>query len=149
MEMAERIKERRIAMGFTQEELGNKLGLQKSAIAKYENGRVENIKRSTIANMATILECSPCYLMGWEENKNISLQNVPEIITYYDLLNDVGKHEATKRVIELTEIPRYVQKDTESIQPHTIAAHFEGDEFTQDELAEIAEFEKFVKDKKK
>ncbi len=68
MDMAERIKERRILMGFTQEELGEKLGLQKSAIAKYENGRVENMKRSVIANMANILKCSPSYLMGWEED---------------------------------------------------------------------------------
>lgn len=68
MGMAERIKERRIAMGYTQEELGDKLGLQKSAIAKYENGRVENIKRSVISNMATVLECSPSYLMGWTDN---------------------------------------------------------------------------------
>lgn len=65
--MAQRIKERRIEMGFTQEELANKLGLQKSAIAKYENGRVENIKRSVIQHMAEILECSPAYLMGWED----------------------------------------------------------------------------------
>ncbi len=65
--MAQRIKERRIEMGFTQEELANKLGLQKSAIAKYENGRVENIKRSVIQHMAEILECSPAYLMGWDE----------------------------------------------------------------------------------
>lgn len=50
--MAQRIKERRIEMGFTQEELATKLGLQKSAIAKYENGRVENIKRSVIQRMA-------------------------------------------------------------------------------------------------
>lgn len=62
MGMAERIKERRIFMGYTQEELGEKLGLQKSAIAKYENGRVENIKRSVISNMAKILDCSPAYL---------------------------------------------------------------------------------------
>ncbi len=67
MGMAERIKERRISMGFTQEELGVKLGLQKSAIAKYENGRVENIKRSVISSMASVLECSPAYLMGWDE----------------------------------------------------------------------------------
>ena len=40
MNMAERIKERRISLGFTQEELGEKLGLQKSAIAKYENGQI-------------------------------------------------------------------------------------------------------------
>ena len=46
--MAQRIKQRRISMGYTQDELASKLGLQKSAIAKYENGRVENIKRSII-----------------------------------------------------------------------------------------------------
>lgn len=69
MEMSDRIKERRTAMGFTQEELGKKLGLQKSAIAKYENGRVENIKRSVIAEMAEVLECSPSYLMGWDDTK--------------------------------------------------------------------------------
>ena len=46
--MAKRIKERRIKYGLTQEELAEKLGLKKSAIAKYENGRVENIKRTTI-----------------------------------------------------------------------------------------------------
>lgn len=68
MGMAEIIKERRLAMGYTQEELAQKLGLQKSAIAKYENGRVENIKRSVIGEMAKVLECSPAYLMGWDNN---------------------------------------------------------------------------------
>lgn len=68
MGMAERIKERRMVMNYTQEELAQKLGLQKSAIAKYENGRVENIKRSVIAQMAEILGCSPSYLMGWDSN---------------------------------------------------------------------------------
>lgn len=73
MEMSDRIKERRIAVGITQEELGNKLGLQKSAIAKYENGRVENIKRSVIIKMADILECSPIYLMGLEDDSNSNM----------------------------------------------------------------------------
>lgn len=64
--MGEQIKKRRIEMGFTQEELGEKLGLQKSAIAKYENGRVENIKRSVIKKMSEVLNCSPSYLLGLE-----------------------------------------------------------------------------------
>lgn len=68
MTMAERIKERRLALGLTQDELGEKLGLQKSAIAKYENGRVENIKRSVIFNMSKVLNCTPTYLMGWDED---------------------------------------------------------------------------------
>lgn len=106
MGMAERIKERRTIMGFTQEELGEKLGLQKSAIAKYENGRVENMKRSVIAEMATILDCSPSYLMGWEA-EDFSKKESPKIIQYYNQLNDTGKHEAEKRVEELTHLPRY------------------------------------------
>ena len=112
MGMAERIKERRKAMGYTQTELGEKLGLQASAIAKYENGRVKNMKRSVIANMANALECSPTYLMGLD-NKEQEKEEPPKIMQYYELLNDIGKHEATKRVMELTEVPRYSKEDTE------------------------------------
>ncbi len=68
MSMAERIKELRIAAGLTQEELGEKIGLQKSAIAKYENGRVENIKRSTIQAMADLFGVKPSYILGFDED---------------------------------------------------------------------------------
>lgn len=64
MEMNQRIKERRLALNMTQEELAHKLGMQKSAIAKYESGRVENIKRSVLAKMAELLECPPHILWG-------------------------------------------------------------------------------------
>ena len=67
MTMAERIKELRLAAGLTQEELGIKLGLQKSAIAKYENGRVENIKQSTIQALAELFQVRPSYIMGWDD----------------------------------------------------------------------------------
>lgn len=56
MEIGEKIRNARIAKGLTQEELGNLVGLQKSAIAKYENGRVVNIKRSTLQKLATALD---------------------------------------------------------------------------------------------
>ena len=70
MGMPERIKERRTSFGLTQEELAQKLGLQKSAIAKYENGRVKNIKRTTILKMSRILGCTPSYLMDIEGDDN-------------------------------------------------------------------------------
>lgn len=65
-EMGTRIRTRRAAIGLTQEELAKKLGLQKSAIAKYECGRVVNIKQSTLFRMADILGCSPSLLAGWD-----------------------------------------------------------------------------------
>ena len=40
---------------MTQEELGKLVGVQKSAIAKYENGRVVNIKRTTLKKLAEVL----------------------------------------------------------------------------------------------
>lgn len=55
MNVGEKIKAARIAKGLTQEELGNIVGVQKSAIAKYENGRVVNIKRSTLQALAQAL----------------------------------------------------------------------------------------------
>lgn len=56
MNIGNKIKAARIAKGMTQEELGKHLGLQKSAIAKYENGRVVNIKRSTLKKISDVLD---------------------------------------------------------------------------------------------
>ncbi len=105
MGMAERIKERRKAMGYTQTELGEKLGLQASAIAKYENGRVKNMKRSVIANMAKVLECSPTYLMGLEyEEKVASLDNIYSIeLKRFPLLGEIA-----------CGVPIYANDDRES-----------------------------------
>ena len=55
MDIGQKIKQARLSKGLTQEELGNLIGLQKSAIAKYENGRVVNIKRSTLQKLAKAL----------------------------------------------------------------------------------------------
>ena len=56
MELGQKIKQARLQKGLTQEELGKIVGLQKSAIAKYENGRVVNIKRSTLQKLAKALD---------------------------------------------------------------------------------------------
>ena len=67
MDMGNRIKELRIKAGLTQTELGDKLGIGASAVAKYENGRVKNIKQSTIAEMARIFGCAPSYVMALDD----------------------------------------------------------------------------------
>lgn len=56
MDIGKMIKEARLSKGLTQEELGNLVGVQKSAIAKYESGRVVNIKRSTLQKLAKALD---------------------------------------------------------------------------------------------
>lgn len=63
MKIGLRIKTARIAKGMTQQELGDILGVQKSAIAKYESGRVVNIKRSTLKKIADVLDIPPFELI--------------------------------------------------------------------------------------
>ena len=63
MNIGDKIKNARINKGMTQEELGNALGVQKSAIAKYEKGRVVNIKRTTLKKMSDILGIAPSELI--------------------------------------------------------------------------------------
>lgn len=67
MDIGLKIKTARLAKGMTQEELGDILGVQKSAVAKYENGRIVNIKRSTLKKISDVLDIPPFELVFNEE----------------------------------------------------------------------------------
>lgn len=68
MEMGQRIKQLREEHRMTMDELGKKLGVQKSAILKYEKGQVTNIPRKSIEIMANIFGVTPSYLMCFDED---------------------------------------------------------------------------------
>lgn len=78
MKMGDIIRNLRIQKGMTQEELGNVIGVQKSAIRKYESGMVENIKRTSIKKMAQLFGVSPTYLMGMEDK---AISNINDFIS--------------------------------------------------------------------
>ena len=68
MTIGERVKLARKKKGMTQEELASLLGYKsKSSVAHIENGR--DIPRAMVSEIAKILDVSPSYLMGWEDEK--------------------------------------------------------------------------------
>lgn len=69
MTVGERIRVLRQQKGLSQEELGEKVGVKKAAINKYEKGIVVNLKQSMIEKLADALGVSPIYLMGFEDEK--------------------------------------------------------------------------------
>ena len=69
MTLGEKIKCLRIKKGLSQEQLANMLNTTKQAIYKYENGIVTNIPLDKIEQISSILDTTPAYLMGWEENE--------------------------------------------------------------------------------
>ena len=66
--MGDRIRTKREENGWTMAELGAILGVQASAVNKWEKGHVSNIKRSTISQMARLFDVSPVWLMGLDDS---------------------------------------------------------------------------------
>lgn len=72
MEIGPKIKKLREERGMTLEELGDKVGVGKSTVRKWENGIIANMRRDKISKLANALGCSPAELMGWDSNLETS-----------------------------------------------------------------------------
>lgn len=62
-----RIKERRQDLNMTQEQVGDRIGVSKATVNKYEVGTVKTFSRPRIEKLAEVLECSPGWLLGWDD----------------------------------------------------------------------------------
>lgn len=102
MTTGERIRQLRIEHQMTQEELGARIGVQKAAIYKYENGLVVNLKRSILEKLAIVLDTTPTYLMGMEDSAQQST-----LLAAFDQLNDEGQTKAVEYVEDLVLTGRY------------------------------------------
>lgn len=66
----DRIRERRIELGLSQDQLAAKMGYKsRSSINKIESGQTD-IARNKLVQLAEALLTTPAYLMGWEEPKS-------------------------------------------------------------------------------
>lgn len=63
MTVGEKIKKLRKSLGLTQTELGQRVGVQKNAVSKWECGRVEDIPTSTIKQLASLFGVPASYLI--------------------------------------------------------------------------------------
>lgn len=113
MEIGAKIKAARLAKNMTQEELGNLIGVQKSAIAKYENGRVVNIKRSVLKKISDILGIRPSELIFDE----IQQDPVGTAQRHFEILMDEDISAIFDEFRTLDESQRQLVKDL----VHTLA----------------------------
>lgn len=117
--------------------------MNKSDLSQYVSGKVEpSQEKLVILGMA--LNVSEAWLMGFDvpmERVGSDREKSPKIMQYYALLNDIGKHEATKRVQELTEVPRYVKEDTNYINAaHAIVGASEEDKQFDEDIMDDENF---------
>ena len=69
MTVGERIKQKRIELDLSQDELAKKVGYKsRSSIQKIECSR--KLPLPKVEKMAVALGCTPSFLMGWEETED-------------------------------------------------------------------------------
>ncbi|MDO4302112.1 MAG: helix-turn-helix transcriptional regulator [Clostridia bacterium] len=118
--IGERIKNRRKELELTQEQIGNLIGVTKSTIQRYENGLIKDLKMPVIQAIANALKVNPDWIVLKSDIKELQVSKHPfdtsnlsnkelKLITTYNILNDIGKNEAQKRVEELTLIDKYTK----------------------------------------
>ncbi|WP_310605069.1 helix-turn-helix domain-containing protein [Anaerosporobacter sp.] len=123
MSLANIIKELRQKEGISQSELGKRINMSQQQIAQYENGNrlpklVTMAKLSGALNVELSLLTAayqedfkdPCNILKAELDiaETKLLDDEIYLLNKYNKLNSLGKHEAIKRVKELTEIERYI-----------------------------------------
>lgn len=112
--VGERMRKRRLELGYSQEEVANKLGYKsRSSVNKMECSR--NLPITKIEHIATILECSPAYLMGWEQEQTsdeashakarmLMDSQFIKLFYYWEQLSDEGKQKLKDYMNDLYKI---------------------------------------------
>lgn len=69
IEIVERIKSRRLELGYSYQDLADKTGMSKSTLQRYEAGAIRNIPLDKVQDLAKGLNVTPEWLMGWDAPK--------------------------------------------------------------------------------
>lgn len=110
MNIGQRIKQRRKELRMSADELGKRLGKDRSTIYRYENGDIENLPLDILEPIAEVLMTTPQALMGWEkvQKKNDILSDIVlklnedmELLEMVETLSKLGfeKREAVKSIL--------------------------------------------------
>ena len=94
MSVGEKIKFLRESMNLTQTELGDRLGVKKNAVSKWECGRVEDIPTSKIKAMANLFGVKASYLIEDEEPEKSGTDDDIQFALFG------GKDEITEKMYE-------------------------------------------------
>ena len=69
MRIGERIKQRRLELGYIADALAKLLNKNRATIYRYENGDIENMPIDVLEPLAKALNTTPAYLMGWTDSQ--------------------------------------------------------------------------------
>ena len=72
-DLIERIKERRLKLEMSYQDLSDATQISKSTLQRYETGYIKKVPINQIEILAKALHTTPSYLMGWDARPSPSL----------------------------------------------------------------------------
>lgn len=77
MDIGDRIKQARLALGYSAEQVADFLQVSPATVYRYENGDISKLPSKFIKPLAEYLCVTPEYLMGWSE-ESAPVQDLPK-----------------------------------------------------------------------
>lgn len=108
MDMGEIIRNRRHELGLTLEQVGDKVGVGKSTVRKWETGHIKNIRIDNIMALSKTLDISPIDIVGDDTKLLFVSKDEIQLLKYFRLLPD---EDCKKFIIKVT---KSLLKDDES-----------------------------------
>lgn len=70
MSIGDRIKQRRLEIGLTVDQVAEQIGKNRATVYRYESSEIEKFPIDILAPLAQALRTTPAYLMGWESERS-------------------------------------------------------------------------------
>lgn len=90
MNVGEYIKSLRIKYGYSQEQLGKLIGVQRAAVQKWECGKVQNLKRETIKKLSDIFNVPASSFIDEEEIDNLIPPTVTDDVVSFPVIGNIA-----------------------------------------------------------
>ena len=73
MEIKDIIKNRRIELHLTLEDVAKCVRVSPATVSRWESGDIANMRRDKIALLSSVLQINPMVLMGWDDENGLKI----------------------------------------------------------------------------
>lgn len=112
MEIKDIIKNRRIELHLTLEDVAKCVRVSPATVSRWESGDIANMRRDKIALLSSVLQINPMVLMGWEDENG--LKNAMRV---FDATPEPDDVEEELPVLDDPEIRALARKDNFKSNP--------------------------------
>ncbi len=91
MTIADRIRNRRIALGLSVDDLAKLLNKNRATVYRYESNYIKNYSPDVISALAEVLHTTPAYFYGYEDTE--AAEPDPEIRIVSGMMEHMSKEQ--------------------------------------------------------